>query len=244
VSASDADPTSPVTLVTGGSSGIGEGITRRLLAAGHRVVITGRRADRLAELAVELDAGPSLRTQPGHAADPEAVSSAVADAVENFGRLDYAVANAGFVVRDTLADGNPEGWREMILTNVLGPALLVRYALPALRESRGRFVFIGSLSGYENYPGDLYGATKWAVRAIAENTHLMLADEEIGVTHIAPGAVSTPGRRSDPNPDRPGRWPDDRAMSPDELADIVLWTLTQPRRVNINTVAVRPLGQK
>jgi NADP-dependent 3-hydroxy acid dehydrogenase YdfG len=208
------------------------------------VVITGRDVERLEAMASELDAAPSLRTQPGHAADPEAVIAAVADAVENFGRLDYAVANAGFVARDTLADGDPDGWREMILTNVLGPALLVRYALPALRESSGRFVFIGSLSGFENYPGDLYGATKWAVRAIAENTHLMLADEEIGVTHIAPGAVSTPGRRSDPNPDRPGRWPDDRAMSPDELAEVVQWALTQPHRVNINTVAVRPLGQK
>jgi NADP-dependent 3-hydroxy acid dehydrogenase YdfG len=244
VSTSQTDPASPVTLVTGGSSGIGAAIARRLLTAGHRVVITGRNVERLEAMASELDAGPSLRTQPGHAADPGAVIAAVADAVENFGRLDYAVANAGFVARDTLADGNPDGWREMILTNVLGPALLVRYALPALRESSGRFVFIGSLSGFENYPGDLYGATKWAVRAIAENTHLMLADEEIGVTHIAPGAVSTPGRRSDPNPDRPGRWPDDRAMSPDELAEVVQWTLTQPHRVNINAVAVRPLGQK
>jgi NADP-dependent 3-hydroxy acid dehydrogenase YdfG len=72
----------------------------------------------------------------------------------------------------------------------------------------------------------------------------MVAADGVGVTHIAPGAVDTPGRRSDPNPDAPGRWPDDDAMSPDQLAETVLWTMTQPRRVDVNTVVVRPLGQE
>src|SRR5262245_23420994 len=108
---------SPVTLVTGGSSGIGAGIVRRLVAAGHRVAVTGRDPSRLDRLAKELDVGPLLRTMAGDAADAEAVIAAVDDAVQSFGRLDNAVANAGFVTRDTLADGDPAGWRDMILTN-------------------------------------------------------------------------------------------------------------------------------
>ena len=106
-------------------------------------------------------------------------------AVRNFRH--NAVANAGYVARDTLADGDPEGWRVMVLTNVLGPALLVRAALPALTRSRGRIVFVGSTSGLEHLEGSLYSATKWAVTALAENTRLLVTGDGVGVTLIAPG---------------------------------------------------------
>jgi NADP-dependent 3-hydroxy acid dehydrogenase YdfG len=236
-------PSAPVTLVTGGSSGIGAATTRRLLAAGHRIVVTGRDAQKLDRLAKELDAGSALRTLTGDAADFDAVRAAVTLALEAFGGLDNAVANAGFVTRDTLADGDPVGWRAMVLTNVLGPALLVRAALPALQQSCGRFVFIGSIAGFKNFPGNLYSATKWAVAALAENTRLLVTADGVGVTLIAPGAVDTPGRRTDPKQDTPGYFPNDQALSADQIAEAVAWAIGQPSRVDVNTVVVRPRGQ-
>jgi NADP-dependent 3-hydroxy acid dehydrogenase YdfG len=233
----------PVTLITGGSSGIGAATTRQLLGAGHRLVITGRDAERLERLAKELDAGSALRTLVSDASDFDAVRAAVDLALDAFGRLDNAVANAGFVTRDTLADGDPDGWRAMVLTNLLGPALLVKASLPALKESGGRIVFIGSIVGYKNFPGNLYSATKWAVTALAENTRLLVTDEGVGVTLIAPGAVDTPGRRTNPSTDTPGHVPNDQALSADQIAEAVAWAIGQPNRVDINTVVIRPRGQ-
>jgi NADP-dependent 3-hydroxy acid dehydrogenase YdfG len=241
--ARQAPSSAPVTLVTGGSSGIGAATTRRLLAAGHRIVVTGRDAEKLDRLAKELDAGSALRTLAGDAADFDAVRAAVTLALESFGGLDNAIANAGFVTRDTLADGDPDGWRAMVLTNVLGPALLVRAALPALKQSRGRFVFVGSISGFKNFTGNLYSATKWAVTALAENTRLLVTGDGVGVTLIAPGAVDTPGRRADPKQGTPGHFPNDQAISADQIAEAVAWAIGQPSRVDVNTVVVRPRGQ-
>jgi NADP-dependent 3-hydroxy acid dehydrogenase YdfG len=130
----------PVTAITGGSSGIGAAAARQLLAHGHCVTVTGRHADRLERLANELGRPAELLTIVADAADPDAMSTVIEQTVDTFGRLDNAVANAGVASHDGLADGDPALWREMVLTNVLGPALLVRFALPHLRQTRGRIV--------------------------------------------------------------------------------------------------------
>ncbi|MDF5756955.1 SDR family oxidoreductase [Spongiactinospora sp. TRM90649] len=219
-----------VTLITGGSSGIGEATARRLLDRGHRVVVTGRDEDRLARVAKELD----VLTVAGDTTDYESVTAAVDTALNAYGRLDNVVANAGFATHDTLADGDPERWRGMLLTNVLGPAYAVRAALPALRESRGRVVLVGSVAGVKNTPGNIYSVTKWAVTALAENTRMLVTGWGIGVTLIAPGRVDTPfwpGPVSGP------------ALSADDIAGTIDWALGQPPEVDLNTVVVRPKGQ-
>jgi NADP-dependent 3-hydroxy acid dehydrogenase YdfG len=124
---------SPVALITGGSSGIGASAARELLARGYRVAVTARDSRRLERLSEDLDRPAALLTLVGDAADHDAVHSAVEATVRTFGRLDAAVANAGFATHDDLAGGDPTGWRDMVLTNVLGPALLVNAALPARR---------------------------------------------------------------------------------------------------------------
>ena len=101
------------------------------------MTITGRGEARLRRFAEELDEPAGLLTLAGDAADYEDVRSAVDPTLKEFGRLDTVVANAGFATFDDLADGDPAGWRDMVLTNVLGPALLIRAALPALKETRG-----------------------------------------------------------------------------------------------------------
>jgi NADP-dependent 3-hydroxy acid dehydrogenase YdfG len=112
---------SPVGLITGGSSGIGAATARQWLARGYRVAVTGRDGHRLERFAEDLDRPAGLLTLTGDAADHDAVQSAVEDTLATFGRLDAVVANAGFATHDDLADGDPAGWRDMVLTNVLGP---------------------------------------------------------------------------------------------------------------------------
>ncbi|AXI77010.1 SDR family oxidoreductase [Peterkaempfera bronchialis] len=228
--------TGPVSLVTGGSKGIGAATVRRLLADGHRVAATGRDPESLARLAAEAEADGRLLTLPGDAGEYGDVAEAVRATVEAFGRLDHVVANAGFSTYDSLADGDPEGWRTMLLTNVLGPALLVRAALPALRESRGRIVLVGSVAGFKNTPGNMYSVTKWAVTALAENTRMLVTSEGIGVTLVAPGRVDTPfweGRERPPGPVLPA----------ESVADCIGWVLARPAGTDVNQVVVRPVGQ-
>ncbi|MCX4819134.1 SDR family oxidoreductase [Streptomyces sp. NBC_01142] len=228
---------SPVTLITGGGSGIGAATARQLLDQGHRVTITGRSNDRLRRFAEELGKPEGLLTLPGDAADHDAVQSAVDATVQEFGRLDTVVANAGFATHDTLADGDPTGWREMVLTNVLGPALLIRAALPALKETRGRIVLVGSVAGFVHTPGNIYGATKWAVTGLAENTRRMVTGDGVGVTLIAPGRVETPFWEG------MGGLPDGILLTADQIADSVVWAINQPGGVDINNVIIRPIGQ-
>jgi NADP-dependent 3-hydroxy acid dehydrogenase YdfG len=230
---------SPGTLITGGSSGIGAAAARQLLDRGHRVAVTGRDRDRLERFAEGLGKPADLLTFAGDAADYDAVRSAVESTVTEFGRLDAVVANAGFATHDGLAEGDPAGWREMVLTNVLGPALLIRAALPALKQTRGRIVLLGSVAGLIHTPGNLYGATKWAVTGLAENTRLLVTGDGIGVTLISPGAVDTNffDPIGGPPSDRPGGY-----LTADQLAASIVWAITQPRGVDVNTLTVRPIG--
>ncbi len=233
----------PATLITGGSSGIGAAIARRLLTAGHRVAVTGRDPDRLASLAASVGAGNALLTVAGDAADYAAVSQAVQAAAGRFGRLDNVVACAGTSGSDSLADGDAEQWREMTLTNVLGPALLIRAAVPALRSSRGRIVLIGSALGLRNVPGSFYSATKWAVTALAENARMQLASDGITVTLISPGRTDTPWwDRMPAGSGGSGGSGAGAALSAAAVADVVAWVISQPAGTAVSAVVVRPQG--
>lgn len=228
---------SPVTLITGGGSGIGAATARQLLDLGHRVAVTGRDKGRLERFAAELGRPAELLALAGDAAEHTDVEAAVAATVAAFGRLDAVVANAGVATHDTLADGDPAGWREMVLTNVLGPALLIRAALPELRASRGRIVLVGSVAGFVHTPGNIYGATKWAVTGLAENTRRMVTADGVGVTLIAPGRVETPFW------DGMGGLPEGLLLTADQIAASIVWAIGQPPGVDVNNVIIRPIGQ-
>ncbi len=176
-------------------------------------------------------------TVAGSAAAFEDVQDAVDRTLKAYGRLDTVVANAGFATHDTVADGDPAGWTEMVLTNVLGPALLIRASVDALKETRGRIVLVGSVAGFVNTPGNLYGATKWAVTGLAENTRRQVTEFGIGVTLVAPGRVETPFW------DSTGSLPPGHLLTAEQIAESVVWAIRQPAGVDVNTVVVRPLGQ-
>ncbi|WP_405824066.1 SDR family oxidoreductase [Streptomyces sp. NBC_01390] len=228
---------SPVALITGGGSGIGAAVARQLLAAGHRVTVTGRGEERLTGFAEELGRPQGLLTIPGNAAEYDDVRAAVETTLKEFGRLDTVVANAGFATHDTVAEGDPAGWSEMVLTNVLGPALLIRASIDALKETRGRIVLVGSVAGFVHGPGNIYGATKWAVTGLAENTRRQVTEFGVGVTLVAPGRVETPFW------DSYGSLPPGHLLTADQLADSIVWAIRQPEGVDVNTVVVRPIGQ-
>ncbi|MEU4563482.1 SDR family oxidoreductase [Actinoplanes sp. NPDC023936] len=227
----------PVTLITGGSTGIGAAVARQLLDRGHRVVVLARDQDRLDQFVAEADGPPELIAVQGDASDYDTVQETVQKAIATFGRLDNAVANAGFATHDNLATGDPGGWREMVLTNVLGPMLLIRATVEALRATRGRIVLVGSIVGQLHNRGNIYGATKWAIRGLAENARLLVAEDGIGVTLIAPGRVDTPfwedSRRGAPS---------GPILSADQVAETIVWALSQAPGVDVNTIVVRPTG--
>jgi NADP-dependent 3-hydroxy acid dehydrogenase YdfG len=226
-------------LITGGTGGIGEATARRLLAAGCNVTITGRQESRLGlvrDRFVDLDVMDRLHLVAGDPAEYADVERFVAAAIERFGRLDTVIANAGFSTLDRLDTGEPDRWKEMVLINVLGPALLVKAALPGLRETKGRIVFVGSVAGFKNTPGNMYGVTKWAITGLAENARMLVTRDGVGVTLIAPGRVDTPFWGTDGPPDG-------AVLTPERIADVIAWTLDQPAGVDLNTVIVRPVGQ-
>lgn len=228
----------PVTLITGGSSGIGAAVARQLVKQGHRIAVTGRNRDRLDQFAGELGKPPELLTFAADAADHLAMQAVVDETLAEFGRLDNAIANAGYATHDSITDGDPAGWRDMVLTNVLGPALLIRLALPALKHTKGRIVLVSSVAGLIYTEGNIYGATKWALTGLAENTRLAVTGDGVGVTLVAPGATDT--RFFDPvggPPERPGGY-----LPVDDMAATIVWAIGQPPNVDVSTLVVRPTG--
>lgn len=228
-------------LITGASSGIGAGTARALLARGHHVVVTGRDKRRLDDFVGEVGDPANLMGIVADASDWQATRGAVEQTVAHFGGLDAAVANAGFASEDHLLGsatigegGDPSLWPAMVLTNVLGPALLAQAALPHLEVTGGRLVFIGSVAGLKNSAGNLYSATKWAVTGLAENVRMHATTRGVGVTLVNPGMVDTPfWRGSSPSV----------AMSAGPIAEAICFALDQPAGVDLNTLTIRPVGQ-
>jgi NADP-dependent 3-hydroxy acid dehydrogenase YdfG len=223
----------PVFLITGASSGIGEATARSAAEAGFRLVLAARRAERLEALAGKLggrERALAVRCDVTEWADQEAM---VAAALERFGRIDVAFANAGFGAPRGFLRSSPQHWKSMVLTNVYGTALTIRAVLPQLKEARGHLLLTSSVAGRRGLPGSVYSATKWAVTAMGEAARLELNDTGVRVTLIEPGMVDTP-------------FFDDSvsgALESDDVARAVLYAVSQPPHVDVNEILVRPTAQ-
>ncbi|AYC36159.1 SDR family oxidoreductase [Streptomyces griseorubiginosus] len=227
--------TGKTVLITGGTSGIGAHTARLLLDRGHRVAVTGRDEGKLKAFLDEAGQPDRLLGLVADAADWQATEAAVTRTVEHFGALDAAVANAGFMSGDSIGAGDPTSWAPMVLTNVLGPALLAHATLPHLEATGGRLVLIGSVAGLKNSPANLYSATKWATTGLAENLRLHATTRRIGVTLVNPGMIDTPFWQ--------GAGVPPFALPPQPIAEAICFALDQPTGVDLNTLTVRPLGQ-
>jgi NADP-dependent 3-hydroxy acid dehydrogenase YdfG len=223
----------PVFLITGASSGIGEATARRAAEAGYRLVLGARRIEPLERLAAGLggpDRAIAVRCDVTEWDDQQALAAA---ALDTFGRIDVAFANAGFGAPRGFEASDPDHWRAMVLTNVLGAALTIRATLPALRETTGHLLLTGSVAGRRALPGSLYSATKWAVTAMGEAARQELDGTGIRVTLIEPGSVNTPFFDNPPA----------GALEPDDIARAVLYAVAQPPHVDVNEILVRPTAQ-
>jgi NADP-dependent 3-hydroxy acid dehydrogenase YdfG len=224
-----------VVLITGASSGIGAATARAVAAGGDRVVLAARSADRLAALAEELGGPGRALAVECDVTDWDQQVSMVARAVEAFGGVDVAFANAGFGARRGFQAETPGHWREMVLTNVLGAAYTVRACVDALRERRGHLVLMGSVAGRKVPPGSLYGCTKWAVTAMAEAARQELGGSGVRVTLLSPGTVDTPFYE-EPVGGEP--------LTADDVARAVVFALSQPSHVDVNEIQMRPVTQE
>jgi NADP-dependent 3-hydroxy acid dehydrogenase YdfG len=219
----------PDFLITGASSGIGAATARAAASAGYDVVLAARTADRIETLAAELG-GLAV---PCDVTEWEQQQALVSAALERYGRIDVAFANAGFGAARGFQAESVEHWRSMVLTNVYGCALTIRATMDALRDSRGHLVLTGSVAGRRALPGSLYSATKWAVTAMGEAARQEYNDSGVRVTLIEPGMVDTPFFDNRPS----------NALEPDDIARIVMFALSQPPHVDLNEVLVRPASQ-
>ena len=223
----------PVFLITGASTGIGAATARHAARAGYRVVLAARSEERLAGLAEELggdERALAVRCDVGEWHDQEAM---VARALEAFGRLDVAFANAGFGAPRGFGESTPEHWKSMVLTNVYGAALTIRATMAALKESRGHLLLTGSVAGRRALAGSLYSATKFAVCAMGESARQEFNDTGVRVTLINPGMVDTPFFDNRP----------EQALADDDVAGAVMFAVSQPAHVDVNEILVRPTAQ-
>jgi NADP-dependent 3-hydroxy acid dehydrogenase YdfG len=225
-----------VFLITGASSGIGAATARLAAAAGHRLVLAARSADKLEALAGELGGPDHAIAVPCDVTDFAAQQALVARALEHFGQLDIVFANAGFGGARTLSDDSPdspERWRQMILTNVLGAAYTIRASFAAVTASRGHFLLTGSVVGRHVAPGSLYSASKWAITGLAETLRVELTKTGVRTTLVEPGMVDTPFFDNKPA----------ISLVADDIARAVIYAVSQPPHVDVSEMLIRPTGQ-
>lgn len=231
-------------LVTGASSGIGEATVRAMRALGWDVLATARRADRLQALADETGA----QAFPADVTSDEQVAALIAHA-EATGGLDGVVNNAGGAYGlDSVAEANLDDWRTMYELNVLGTLRVTKAVLPLLRARGGGDVLVvTSTAALAAYPGGAgYTGAKHAERLLAETLRWEIVGEPIRVIQIAPGAVETDFSRVRFGGD------EERAaavyagytpLTADDIAETIVWTLSRPPHVNIDSLTIRPLAQ-
>jgi NADP-dependent 3-hydroxy acid dehydrogenase YdfG len=234
-----------VAVVTGASSGIGEATARGLVGAGFKVVLGARRQDRLMAVARELGG----RGLPLDVRDRASIQAFVDAIGAEYGEVEILVNNAGLAAGlAPLADGSDDDWVQMMETNVLGLLRVTKAMLPLLRRApRAHIVNLGSVAGFEVYPGGVgYTASKHAVRAITRTLRLELMGEPIRVTEIEPGMVETEFSLVRFKGDRERAAAVYQGMQPltgADVADCIVWVVTRPPNVNVDELVLRPIAQ-
>jgi len=238
-------------LITGASSGIGKSCARAFAETGARLILAARRLQRLEELAVELKhkPGEDILTLALDVRDQPAVERAVNGLPAEWAAIDVLVNNAGLSRGlDKLYEGKLDDWEEMIDANIKGLLYVSRAVIPGMvKRGRGHVINIGSIAGHEVYPGgNVYCATKFAVRALSKGMRIDLNGTPIRVSEVAPGMVETEFSlvRFHGDKERAGKvYQGLTPLSPDDIADAVVYCATRPPHVNISEMLVMPTAQ-
>ncbi|WP_218082470.1 SDR family oxidoreductase [Anthocerotibacter panamensis] len=235
-------------LITGASAGIGAACARLLAQAGGRLILTARRTDRLEALAAELEQTPChLLTLDVR--DKAQVAEALGRLPAPWQTVDILINNAGLSRgMNKLQEGEVTDWDEMIDTNIKGLLYVTRAIVPGMvTRGRGHVVNLGSLAGHQTYPGgNVYCASKAAVRAISEGLKQDLLGTPIRVTSVDPGLVETDFSRVRFKGDEARAAKVYQGLTPltaEDIAEVILYCVTRPAHMNINEILLMPTAQ-
>lgn len=221
---------SKVMLITGASSGIGRATAVRAAQEGFKLVLAARRKEALDALVAELGADNAIAVK-ADVTQYDQLEGAVNRAIEQFGRLDIAFANAGTGISEPgTENGDPKEWQQVIDVNILALLWTAKLTLPHLRKTKGHFLMTGSQAGRISLKGSIYGASKWFVRGFGSNLAEEMAEWGGRCTVIAPGMVNT-DFFDEPKPDK---------LDPMDVADAVLFAISAEPRNNIREIFLTP----
>ena len=239
-----------VVVITGASSGLGEATARHLGTLGARLVLGARRAAHLERLVAEI------RTGGGEAiavttdvTDPAQVEAMVAAAVDQFGRIDVLVNNAGYMALAPMAKLKVDEWDRMIDINLKGVLYGIAAALPRMQaQGSGHIINVASIAGTKVFTpiGTVYSATKFAVRALSEGLRTEVGSR-IRTTLISPGAVATELKHGSSDAETAkavGEWYSANEIPADSVARAMAFAISQPADVDINEILLRPTAQE
>lgn len=230
-----------VVWITGAGSGIGRALASEFGAQGATVVLSGRRASRLEEVAGALEAsGARTMVATCDVTDETVVNATVERIVDRFGHLDVAVANAGMAVSGRFEKLTLAEWRRQLDVNVLGAVATARAAIPELRKSKGHLAFIASVSAFLCTPGhSAYSASKFAVRAIGLTLAQELHGTGVSCTTVHPGFVESEINQVDNrghfHPEREDRRPQMLMWKSEKAARVIVDAIRKRKREHVFT---------
>jgi NADP-dependent 3-hydroxy acid dehydrogenase YdfG len=230
-------------IVTGAGRGIGAGCATTLAAQGARILLADLDEQRLDEVARQIEAaGGEASVQITDVREWSSVESLASTCIERYGVIDFVVANAGIGSYSTIHAGDPDGWRRVVETNLLGVLHTVRATYPHMRErGRGHIVLMASIAGRQTWVGEpVYIATKWGVVGFGWALRKEALPHNVRVTMIEPGTVDTPLLHETEE----GLSELERlaALSIDDVARSVAFALSQPDGVAISELMITPVG--
>ena len=235
--------------ITGATSGFGAACARRFAENGWRLILCGRRLDRLDTLRDQLAATVPVHAFPLDVRDEAAVNTTVAALPDGFDAVDLLINNAGLALGLEPAHRcDMQDWQTMIDTNIKGLLYCTRALLPGMVErNRGHIVNIGSVAGNYPYPGgNVYGGTKAFVKQFSRNLRADLLGTRVRVTNVEPGMAESEFslvRFKGDDGKAAQVYQNVQPLQPEDVADTVFWAATRPEHVNINSVDLMPVCQ-
>ena len=238
-------------LITGASSGIGEGCARKFASQGARLILNSRSADKLTALAEELKEkyGAECYVMPFDVCNRESAAAALNALPQEWKSIDVLVNNAGLAIGvDKEYEGNLDEWDVVIDTNVKALLSMTRLVVPGMIErGRGHIINIGSIAGDAAYPGgSVYCATKAAVKALSDGLRIDLVDTPLRVTNIKPGLVETNFSVVRFRGDKEKADNVYRGIKPlngDDIAEVVYFAASAPEHMQVAEILVMPTYQ-
>ena len=234
-----------IALITGASSGIGEACARKFAEGGYDLILTARRAEKLAELKAELEAeGTKVKTLTFDVRDAEAAETAVDSLEPEWREIDVLINNAGLALGlDKEYEGDPDDWNTMIDTNIKGLLTMTRLIVPGMVErNEGHVINIGSVAGDAAYAkGNVYCATKAAVKTITDGLRIDLAETAVRVTNLKPGLVETNFsnvRFHGDNQRADNVYKGITPLTGADIADVAFYAASAPKHVQIAEVLI------